>query len=194
MSIQRFDPFRDVLSLRDAMSRLFEESYVQPSVAARAGLGTGTALGFALDVEENQDGYTVRASLPGFRPEDVQVSIVGDTLSIQAEHRGQEEKQGTNYLLKERRMGSVARTITLPQRVNPDGAQARYENGELVLSLPKVEEVRPRQIKVEVQGRQELAGGTAPHTESSGQQAKQLEGGQPATPEMNKQAEQVQEQ
>lgn len=182
MSIQRWDPFRDVLSLRDAMNRLFEESYVRP--VGVSGLAAGTAAGLAIDLEENGDEYTVRASLPGFNPEDVNVSVVGDTLTIHAQHMGEQERKGANYLVRERRLGSLSRTITLPQRIQADGAQARFENGELILTLPKAEETKPRQIKIEVQGREELAGGTAPRTEETGAEARETSlGSQPATPE-----------
>ncbi len=161
MSMQRWDPFREALSLRDAMNRLFEESFVRPSTGMA---GTGTALGLAMDLEESQDEYVVRASLPGFRPEDVHITVTGDVLTIRAEHGGEEERKDRNYLLRERRMGAVSRTISLPTRVQADQAQARYENGELILTLPKAEEVKPRQIQIGVQGRQELSGGTAPNT------------------------------
>lgn len=151
MSIQRWDPFREALTLRDAMNRLFEDSFVRPT-----NLPTGTAYGLALDMEENDDGYTVRASLPGFKPEDVHVSITGDVLTIQANRDEQQEQTGKNYLVRERRTGSVSRTVTLPQRVESEKADARFENGELVLTLPKAEETKPKQIKINVQGRQEL--------------------------------------
>ena len=158
MSMQRWDPFREALTLRDAMNRLFEDSVVRPST-----LGTGTAVGLALDLAESADEYTIRASLPGFRPEDVNITVTGDTLTIQAEYKGDEERKGTNFLLRERRLGSFSRTVTLPQRVQADQAQARFENGELILTLPKAEEVKPKQIQINVQGRQELSGGTAQH-------------------------------
>lgn len=171
MSIQRFDPFREALTLRDAMNRLFEDSFVRPTAMNAA--QTGTAYGLALDLEESGDNYVVRASLPGFRPEDVNVQVVGDTLSISAQRNEEQERTEGQYLLRERRIGSVARTVTLPQRVQPDQAQASFENGELVLTLPKAEEVRPKQITINVQGRQELSGGTAQHTEGTGAQTQE---------------------
>ena len=187
MSIRRFDPFGDALSLRDAMNRLFEDSFVRSGLSGT--LPQGAAAGLALDVEESGDAYTLRASLPGFKPEDVDVTVLGDTLTITARHQGEEERQGANYLLRERRIGSLSRSVVLPQKVQADRAEARYEHGELVLMLPKAEENRPRQIKVDVQGRQELSGGTAPRTPETGEQGQHLEGSQPQTPEMNRQAQ-----
>ncbi|MDP9351248.1 MAG: Hsp20/alpha crystallin family protein [Chloroflexota bacterium] len=192
MSLQRFDPFREVLTLRDAMNRLFEDSVVRPSSVQASQVGSG--YGLALDVEESGDNYTVRASLPGFRPEDVQVQVVGDTLSISAQHRSEQERNENNYLLRERRMGSVSRTITLPQRVQSDQAQATFDNGELVLTLPKAEEVRPRQIKIDVQGRHGLSGGSAPRTQETGATARESLTSETATPQMNQQASSTEQQ
>ncbi len=176
MSIQRFDPFREVLSLRDAMNYLLEDSFVRPSTSRSAQVGSG--YGLALDVEDSGEGYTVRASLPGFNPEDVQVQVVGDTLSISAQYNQEQERNESSYLLRERRMGSLSRTVTLPSRVQADQAQASFNNGELVLTLPKAEETRPQQIKIDVQGRQELAGGNATRTEEAGTEGGQQSGGE----------------
>ena len=154
MSIQHWDPFRETLSLREAMSRLLEESVVGP-----ASLGSGTGLGLALDLEEAPDEYTVRAALPGLRPEEINVEVLDDTLTIQAERRGEEERRDRNYLVRERRVGAITRTIRLPQRVDADKVQARYEHGELVLTLPKAAGSAARRITIGGQG-QQLTGGT----------------------------------
>ena len=164
MALQRWDPFRDVLSLRDAMNRLFEESVVRPT-----SLVAGAVVSMPLDLEESGNEYVVRASLPGFRPEDVNISVTGGTLTISAENKGEQE-QGRNYLLRERRLASVTRSITLPVRINADQAQARYENGELVLTLPKAEEVRPRQIQIQAGGQQQLQAGQQQEGQEQGQQ------------------------
>ena len=156
MSIQRFDPFREMLSLRDAMSRLLEESFVRP--AAVGALPAGTALGFPVDVEQGQNEYIVRASLPGFAPEEVDVTLTGDVLTIRAEHRRQQERQDRNYLVRERRAGAVVRTIALPERVRADQAQARFENGELVLTLPTAPESRPTRIQINAGGGRQQQG------------------------------------
>lgn len=158
MSMRRWDPFRDTLSLRDAMNRLFEDSVVRTSAQAQVGAGAG----LALDIEETGDTYVVRASLPGVTPEDVQVQVLGDTVSIRAERKQEAQRSGGDVLLNERRFGTTARTIALPTRVDPEAAEARFEHGELVLTLPKAAEARPREIPINVQGRHELAGG-GPH-------------------------------
>ncbi len=156
MSIQRWDPLAETLSLRDAMDRLLQASFVGPAT-----LGAAGGLGVALDLEETPDEYIVRAALPGFRPEDVDVSVTGDTLTIRAERQGEEERTGRTYLIRERRAGAVTRAIALPQPVDADRARARFEHGELVLTLPKAEGSKPRRIPIGGQGRQRLSGGNA---------------------------------
>jgi len=185
MSIQRSDPFREVLSLRDAMNHLLEDSFVRPSTSRSGQAGSG--YGFALDIEDNGESYTVRASLLGFNPDDVQVQVVGDTLSISAQYNQEQERNESSYLLRERSMGSLSRTVTLPSRVHAHQAQASFNNGELVLTLPKAEEIRPRQITIDVQGRQEVTGGTATRTENTGAEGRESLGSEPTTPELHRQ-------
>ena len=119
MTLMRWDPFREVFSLRDAMDRLMEESFVRPTWWAN-----GHTFGLPLDVQESDNEYVVKASLPGYRPEDVNITVTGDTLTIRAEHRGEEEHKGENFLLRERRFGTVSRSITLPAPIQGDQVQA----------------------------------------------------------------------
>ena len=151
-NIVRWDPFSDVVSLRDAMDRLFEESFIQPRLFAplREGLG-----GLAVDVVENDNELVVKASVPGIKPEDIDITVVGDTLTIKGEMRSEkkDEKNGEkkdNYLVRERRWGAFQRTLTLPVEVQSDKARAEFEHGVLTLTLPKAEEIKPKQIKVSV--------------------------------------------
>jgi HSP20 family protein len=133
------------MSLREAMDRLFEESVVRPRTWLASGEGV-TAL--ALDVFESEDDVTVRASIPGIQPEDIDISITGEALTIKGEtSEDKEEKQG-NYHLRERRFGAFQRTITLPTLINTNKATADFEHGVLTLTLPKVEEVKPKSIKI----------------------------------------------
>ncbi len=146
MSITRWDPFRDMLSLREAMNQLLEESYIRPSTMGGAPRGGPQSL--ALDVTEQGDAYLLRASLPGVRPEDVHVTVLGDTLTIRAETKGEEERQAGNYLLRERHAGVVQRSVTLPDQIDSDAVEADYENGVLTLRLPKSRASMPRRIQV----------------------------------------------
>ena len=144
MAIERWDPFREAVSLSDAMNALFRESFIRPSSGGPPG-------GFAplpLDVSENENEFVVKASLPGVKPEDVQITVHGDTLTIQGESKAEEEKKGERWHLRERRFGSFQRSLSLATPVNSDKAQAQFEHGVLTLTLPKSEEAKPRQIKI----------------------------------------------
>jgi HSP20 family protein len=149
MAVERWDPFREAVSLRDAMNALFQESVVRPS--GLIGQGGGPAA-LPLDLSENENEFVVKASLPGVRPDDVQITVHGDTLVIQGESRAVEEKKGERWHLRERRFGTFQRAVTLPTPVNSEKAQAQFEHGVLTLVLPKSEEAKPRQIKIGSRG------------------------------------------
>ena len=159
MAIERWEPFREAISLRDAMNTLLQESFVRPSGL----LGQDGTASFPIDVSETEDEYVVRASLPGVKPEEVQITVHGDTLTIRGESKAEEEGKGEHWHLRERRFGAFERSLTLPTPVNPDRAQARYEHGVLTLTLPKAEAAKPRQIKI---------GGSAQGHAGNGQESK----------------------
>jgi HSP20 family protein len=140
----RLDPFREMMTLRDAMDRLVQQSFVRPSQLLASVRGEA----LALDVIDRGDAYEVRAALPGVRPEDVDVTVQGDQLTIRGETHAQQERSGDTWLVREQRSGTLERSITLPGIVNSENAEARIENGVLTLHLPKAEETRPRRITV----------------------------------------------
>ena len=144
MALERWDPFREAVSLRDAMNALFQDSFVRPSGASAQ--GGGVAL--PLDVSENPNEFVVKASLPGVKPEDVQITVHGDTLTIQGETKVEDEKKGQRWHLRERRFGQFQRSLSLATPVDSDKAQASFEHGVLTLTLPKSEQAKPRQIKI----------------------------------------------
>ena len=118
MAIERWDPFREAVSLREAMNSLLQESFVRPGAASAQG-------GYAalpLDVSETEDEFVVKASLPGVKPEDVQITVHGDTLTVRGETKSKEEKQGEHWHLRERRYGGVpAVACPWPRRSTPTG-------------------------------------------------------------------------
>jgi HSP20 family protein len=144
-NLVRWDPVRDMVSLREAMDRLFEESFVRPRNWPASAEGVTT---LAVDVFETQDEITVNASIPGMKPEDIDISVTGDTLTIKGETQEEKEEKDGNYHLRERRYGAFQRSVVLPTLVNADKAEAEFKNGVLTLTLPKVEEVKPKSIKV----------------------------------------------
>ena len=146
MTMMRWEPFRNMTSLRNAMDRLFEDSVVRPGRVwpelERAEL--------ALDVYQTDSDVVIKATLPGVKPEEVDISITGDTLTIKGEHEEEQEVKEENYLHRERRYGAFNRSILVPVQVKADKAEAVFENGVLTLTLPKAEEVK--QIKVKASG------------------------------------------
>ncbi len=149
MSLSRFEPERDLLSLRDAMNRLMEDSFVVPSMLGEL-RGTGRAWGLAVDMFETSDHLVVKASVPGVKPENLDITVQGDTLTIKGEMQEEQQNQQGRYHFRERRVGAFSRTITLPYPIQNDKVEAAFENGVLTLTLPKAEAVRPRTIKVQV--------------------------------------------
>jgi HSP20 family protein len=144
MAIERWDPFRDVVSLREAMNSLLQDSFVRPA-GALGGHGSG---GFPLDVSENENEFVLHASLPGVKPEEVQITVHGDTVTLRGETKSKEEKKGETWHLRERRFGTFQRAVSLNTPIDSDKASAQFDHGVLTLTLPKAEAARPKQIKV----------------------------------------------
>jgi HSP20 family protein len=141
--IRRTNPLGELVSLRQAMDRLFEDSFVRPRNAMLSEEHT-----LPLDIKASGDEVVVEAALPGIKPEDVDVSVLGDTLTISASHRDETNREDDGYTYREIRRGSFSRTITLPSGVKADAASATFDNGMLTLRLPKAEEAKARQIPV----------------------------------------------
>ena len=149
----RWDPFREMVSLREAMDSLFENALTSPWGGAQQ---QGASFGLPLDVTENQDAFVIKASVPGVNPEDLDVSVHGDTLTIKGETKADEQKQDERYHLRERRYGVFSRSVTLPVPVKADAVEADYHNGVLTLTLPKVEEVKPKRIAIKGQSTRDM--------------------------------------
>jgi HSP20 family protein len=144
-NLMRWEPFRDMISIREAMNHLFEESLVQPRTGWVTPVGTGS---LAVDMYELDDTVVVKSTIPGIKAEDLDVSITGDVLTIKGETKVDEEIEEANYVYRERRHGSFCRALTIPVPVVTDEIEAEFENGVLTLTLPKAEEIKPKAIKV----------------------------------------------
>ncbi|HEV8516632.1 MAG TPA: Hsp20/alpha crystallin family protein [Candidatus Limnocylindrales bacterium] len=140
--IRRTSPFGELLSLRQAMDRLFEDSFVRPRSWA---LTEGQ---LPLDVHNTKDELVIRAALPGFRPDDVEITITGDTLTISAQSEQEQRSDEEGWMYREIHSGSVTRTVALPSDLDTEKASARFENGMLRLTIPKAEQAKPRQVKI----------------------------------------------
>ncbi len=144
-NIVRWEPVRDLISLREAMDRLFEESFIRPRTSWPGAVG---ATSLAVDMYETDQDVVVKSTVPGIKPEDIDITITGDTLTIKGETRAEEKVEETNYIRQERRYGAFARSLALPTAIVADKAKAEFEDGVLTLTLPKAEEVKPKSIKV----------------------------------------------
>ena len=144
MTLDHWDPFREGLSLRSAMDRLLEESVLRPG----SGLLRGAPIVPPLDIAETEEAFVVTASLPGVTPEEVDISVQGSTLMLRGETKAAADQPGTRWHVRERSVGAFQRSVTLPTPVNASACDAQYEHGVLTLTLPKVDETRPKRIPV----------------------------------------------
>jgi HSP20 family protein len=141
--LTRWDPFRDTLSLRRAMDRIFDRA-LEPAWSE-------TALwDLALDVVENKDEFLVKASLPGMNPDDLEITFTDNVLTIKGEIKEDKDIKEEQYHLRERRQGMFSRSISLPNRVKADAIEASYDTGVLTLKLPKIEEAKAKRIAINV--------------------------------------------
>ena len=141
-NLTRWEPAREMLTLREAMDRLFDDAFTRP-LSIRDGWSAP-----AIDMYQTDDEIVVRASLPGFKADDVQINITGDVLTLRGEMKHEDEKKEKAWHLREQRWGSFERSVALPTNVVADRASADFENGILTITLPKAEEAKPRTISV----------------------------------------------
>ena len=138
-----WNPVTDLVTMQQAMDRLLDEARASRGDEWRQ--GQRVAL-LPLDVYSTANELVIKASVAGVEPEDVEITIEGDRLTIQGETSAPLEN--VDYHIQERRSGPFARSLTLNVAVEPDNAEATFRNGELTLIIPKAQEVRPKVIKV----------------------------------------------
>ncbi len=144
-NLVRWEPFRDMIGIREVMNQLFGESFAQPKTNCLLPLGTATP---AVDMYEIDDAVVVKSTIPGIKAEDLDVSISGDVLTIKGETKADGEIKEEDYVYRERRYGAFCRALTIPVPVVTDETRAEFENGVLTLILPKAEVIKPKAIKV----------------------------------------------
>ncbi|OGP72092.1 MAG: molecular chaperone [Deltaproteobacteria bacterium RBG_13_58_19] len=145
VDIGEWRPFREVSRLRREMDRLWDE-YFGPGRRALQPLEEAWAP--AIDVSEAADQITVKAEVPGMEAKDIDISLVGDVLTIKGEKKSEREEKKENYHLVERTYGSFSRSLKLPTAVKADKIDASYKQGVLTIVCPKKEEVKPKQIEI----------------------------------------------
>jgi len=148
MDLVQWKPFREVTRLRREMDRLWDE-YFGPS--RRALQPMEEAWMPAIDVSETGEKITVKAEIPGMEAKDIDIAIVGDTLTIKGEKKTEREEKEENYHIVERSYGSFSRSMKLPAAVDADKVEATYKNGVLTVSCPKKEEVKPKAIEIKAE-------------------------------------------
>jgi len=141
-NLVRWEPFREMLTLREMMDRMIDEVFERPFGVTFAGQVP------AIDMYQTDNEVVVKAALPGVKADDVQISVTGDVLTLKGEIKQEEEQKGRSYHIREHRWGAFERSIILPTAVVADKARAEFENGILTITLPKAEEVRPKTITV----------------------------------------------
>jgi HSP20 family protein len=159
--IRRTSPFDELFTLRRAMDRLFDDDLGRARTWRPVTLGAEPAL----DITTTPDELVVRASLPGWRPEDVDITLTGRTLVISGEAKEEARREEESWILNEIRRASFSRTLELPEGILGDRTTATFEHGILTLRIPKAEEVKPKQIKIsattDAQAEPELVGAGA---------------------------------
>ncbi len=148
MAITRYDPFTTTsMTLREMMDRMFEDPFFAPRWFSAA---DGAVRALPINMYETPDELVVQAYLPGCKPGDVQMSVEQNVLTIKARRPSPEESSNYKWIHEELWTGEAARTVTLPTIVQEEKAEAHFDGGVLTITLPKAEEVKPRQIPVKV--------------------------------------------
>lgn len=145
MNLIRWEPFHELVSLRQGMDRLLEDALARPFRLAPV-LANGLAP--ALDVYETINEVVVKATLPGVKPEQLDINITDNTVTIKGETKTEQENEQGNYLRREVHYGAFARSLTLPAGLETDKAEAILESGLLTLTIPKAEEAKPKVVEV----------------------------------------------
>lgn len=142
-NIVRLDPFRDMMTLRNAMDRLFDNALVGPNLA-----WPGESLNMATDIVENPEEFIVKVTVPGIKADDIEVTYNNNVLTIKGETKEEQNIKDAQYILHERRHGNLMRSFSLPSNIDADSIQAQYNDGVLTLRLSKAEEAKPKRIPV----------------------------------------------
>jgi HSP20 family protein len=146
VSVLRWDPFGDLLSLQDEMNHMFDRAFGQTTTGGRErGVRAWTP---ALDIAERKDAYLVSVELPGVNPDDIDITLEGNLLTIQGQRHQPQDSSEEQFHRVERFYGSFRRTVSLPSTVQAGAIQASYENGLLQLVVPKAEEAMPKKIAI----------------------------------------------
>lgn len=146
-AVTRWNPWGELFSLHDQMDQLFNEAFGGFSGPRRNGGGEKT-LTLPIDIRQTDEAYVLEASVPGFKPEDVEVTLDQNVLTIQGTQRQETEEQKGGWVRRERRTGSFHRQVVLPAEVRADEISASFEHGVLTVTVPRAQRAQPKRIPV----------------------------------------------
>jgi HSP20 family protein len=136
-----------MITLREAMDRLFDDAFTRPFSLLREGGWSGVSAP-AIDMYQTDNEVVLKATIPGFTADQVQIHLTGDVLTLKGEARQEDERKERSWHIREHRFGAFERSVALPTAVKTDKAEAVFENGILTVTLPKADEVKPKTINI----------------------------------------------
>lgn len=139
--LARWDPFKELLSLRDEFDRIFKEYFIRPEKIDEEWFPM-------LDMKEDSESIVVNIEVPGVKKDDIKVTLRGNQLIVTGERKFEKEKKDETYHRIERSYGKFQRVITIPVEVDQSKIKATYENGILSITLPKTEKEKPKEIEI----------------------------------------------
>lgn len=142
MSMERWNPFREMDMMRQNMDRWFDDRWPGSPMSGNQNLGV------AIDLNETSTGYELTASMPGVRSEDIDISVNGDTITLRGKSEHNDERQQGNFIYRERRSGSFQRTIRLPESINAEQVEAELDHGVLKITLPRMQRTGNRKVQI----------------------------------------------
>ena len=141
-NLTRWEPAREMMTLRDAMDRLFDDAFTRPiSMSAVSAMP-------AIDMYQTDDEIVVKATLPGLTADDIDITVTGEALTLRGEYKQETEEKKATYHIREQRSGIFERSLLLPTDVKVEKAEANFKNGILTITMPIAEEVKPRSITI----------------------------------------------
>jgi HSP20 family protein len=146
-NLTRWEPTREMITLREAMDRLFDDAFTRPFSLLREGGWSGVSAP-AIDMYQTDNEVVVKATLPGFKADQVQINLTGDVLTLKGEAKQEDERNERAWHIREHRFGTFERSVALPTAVKTDKVEAVFENGILTVTLPKADEVKPKTINI----------------------------------------------
>jgi HSP20 family protein len=148
MAIVRWRPFRDMMSIQDEMNKLFDDFLGRPLMRTEWSEGVWNP---SVDISETKDNVVIKAEMPGLNKEDFKISMQDNMLTLIGEKKQEKKEKETNYHRVERSYGAFSRSFALPTSVKSDKIKATYKDGVLSITLPKTEEVKPKEIPISIE-------------------------------------------